>query len=97
VLHILRSNQLVVKPFKCTFAVSQVAFLGHLISASTVAADPDKLKAISDWPPPTNQRQLRGVLSLAGYYRRFVHNYASIAGPPTDLLAKDNFLWSDSA
>jgi Reverse transcriptase (RNA-dependent DNA polymerase)/RNase H-like domain found in reverse transcriptase/Integrase zinc binding domain/Retroviral aspartyl protease len=97
VLHILRSNQLVVKPSKCTFVVSQVAFLGHLISVSTVAADPDKLKAIADWPPPSNQRQLRGFLGLAGYYRRFVHRYASIAGPLTDLLAKDNFLWSDSA
>jgi Reverse transcriptase (RNA-dependent DNA polymerase) len=68
VLHILRSNQLVVKPSKCTFTVSQVAFLSHLISASTVTADLDKLKAISDWPPPTNQRQLRGFLNLAGYY-----------------------------
>ncbi|KAJ4809119.1 polyprotein [Rhynchospora pubera] len=97
VFQILRSNQLVVKPSKCTFAVSQIAFLGHIISASTVAADPDKLKAIADWPTPTTQRQLRGFLGLAGYYRRFVHRYASIAGPLTDLLSKDKFLWSESA
>ncbi|KAJ4780691.1 polyprotein [Rhynchospora pubera] len=97
VFQILRSNQLVVKPSKCTFAVSQIAFLGHIISASTVAADPDKLKAIADWPTPTTQRQLRGFLGLAGYYRRFVHRYASIAGPLIDLLSKDKFLWSESA
>lgn len=97
VFHILRSNQLVVKPSKCTFAVPQVAFLGHIISASKVAANPDKLKAISDWPPPTNQQQLRGFLGLAGYYRHFVHRFASIAGPLTDLLSKDNFLWSNTA
>jgi RNase H-like domain found in reverse transcriptase/Integrase zinc binding domain len=62
-----------------------------------VAADSDKLQAIANWPPPTNQRQLRGFLGLAGYYRRFVHRYAFIVGPLTDLLSKDNFLWSESA
>jgi hypothetical protein len=64
VLHILRANQFVVKPSKYTFAVFQVTFLGHIISALRVAADLDKLKAISDWPPPKNKRHLRGFLGL---------------------------------
>jgi RNase H-like domain found in reverse transcriptase/Reverse transcriptase (RNA-dependent DNA polymerase) len=95
VFQILRDNQLFVKSSKCTFAASDIAFLGHIISAKGVAADPDKLSAVSAWPPPINQRQLRSFLGLAGYYHRFVCHYASIAAPLIDLLTKDGFVWSD--
>ncbi|KAJ3697247.1 hypothetical protein LUZ61_000952 [Rhynchospora tenuis] len=94
VFQILRDNQLFVKSSKCTFAASEIAFLGHIISAVGVAADPSKLSAVSAWPLPTNQRQLRSFLGLTGYYRHFVHHYASIAAPLTDLLTKDGFHWS---
>ncbi|KAJ4795897.1 polyprotein [Rhynchospora pubera] len=94
VFQILHDNQLFVKSSKCTFAASEIAFLGHIISAAGVAADPSKLSAVSTWPPPNNQRQLRSFLGLTGYYRRFVRHYASIAAPLTDLLTKDGFHWS---
>ncbi|KAJ1704458.1 hypothetical protein LUZ63_004237 [Rhynchospora breviuscula] len=87
-------NELFVKSSKCTFAISEIAFLGHIISAVGVAADQSKLSAVSAWPPPNNQRQLRSFLGLAGYYRRFVRHYASIAASLTDLLTKDGFHWS---
>ncbi|KAJ4792481.1 polyprotein [Rhynchospora pubera] len=94
VFQILHDNQLFVKSSKCTFAASEITFLGHIITAVGVTADPNKLSAVSAWPPPKNQRQLRSFLGLAGYYRRFVRHYASIAAPLTDLLTKDGFHWS---
>ncbi|KAJ1704357.1 hypothetical protein LUZ63_004136 [Rhynchospora breviuscula] len=94
VFQILHDNQLFVKSSKCTFAASEIAFLGHIISAVGVAANPSKLSAVSAWPPPNNQRQLRSFLGLTGYYRHFVSHYASIAAPLTDLLTKDGFHWS---
>ena len=94
---LLRQHQLFLKKSKCRFAAAQVEYLGHVISQEGVATDSSKLEAISSWPTPTNLKQLRGFLGLAGCYRRFVRNFGKIAKPLTDLLKKDNFLWSEDA
>jgi hypothetical protein len=56
--------------------------------------DPAKVQAIHDWPQPRSARAVRGLLGLAGYYRKFVHNYGTIAAPLTALL-KEGFTWND--
>jgi hypothetical protein len=91
VLDKLRRHQLFVKRNKCSFATSSVAYLGHVISTAGVAMDPAKVQAIHDWPAPCSARTVRGFLSLAGYYRKFVHNYGAIAAPLTVLLKKEGF------
>jgi hypothetical protein len=59
--------------------------------------NPAKVQAVSAWPQPRSARAVRGVLGLAGYYRKFVQNYGSIAAPLTALLKKDGFSWKDEA
>jgi hypothetical protein len=95
VLEVLRAHDLHVKQSKCSFATETVAYLGHVISADGVAMD--HMRAVSSWPQPRSARGLRGFLGLAGYYRRFIKDFGTIAGPLTQLLKKDAFLWSDTA
>ena len=70
---------------------------GTLISADGVAMDQEKVAAVATWPQPGNVRALRGFLGLAGYYRRFIQDYGSVAAPLTALLKKEAFLWSSAA
>jgi hypothetical protein len=97
VFNLLEQHQFFLKPQKCSFAQTQIGYLGHIVMAGTVSPDPYKVKAIMEWPRPTSLKTLRGFLGLAGYYRKFVRNYASIASPLTSLLKKDDFLWSEEA
>ena len=54
----------------------------------------EKLRAVREWAPPRNLRELRGFLGLCGFYRRFVDHYASITIPLTNLLRKGApFIW----
>ena len=91
---ILRKHELYVKLSKCTFATTQVSYLGHIISDKGVATDPGKIQSVVEWPEPENIKQLRGFLGLTGYYRRFVKDFGPIARPLHDLLKKDNFHWT---
>ncbi|GJS49281.1 ty3-gypsy retrotransposon protein [Tanacetum coccineum] len=86
-------HQFYVKRSKCVFGATTLEYLGHIISGRGVEMDPKKVAAIVNWPVPKTQRQVRGFLGLAGYYRRFIKDYASIAGPLSNLLQKDAFKW----
>ena len=91
VLSELQRQQLFLKRAKCAFASTSVAYLGHVISEAGVAMDPAKVQAILDWPVPRSAQAVRGFLGLAGYYRKFVHNYGTVAAPLTALLKKEGF------
>jgi hypothetical protein len=93
----LRHQQLFVNRTKCVFSAVLVAYLGHVISEAGVAMDPAKVQAIREWPAPRSARAVRGFLGLVGYYRKFIHNYGTIAAPLTALLKKDGFEWSEAA
>jgi hypothetical protein len=79
VLELLTRDQWQVKLSKCQFVRQSIAYLGHVISATGVATDPEKVQSIRDWPIPTDTKQLQSFLGLAGYYRKFVRHFAILA------------------
>ncbi|RVW79535.1 Transposon Tf2-2 polyprotein [Vitis vinifera] len=84
--------EFLVMPFGLTNAPA--TFQSHLVSAKGVAADPNKISAMVEWPTPKSLKELRGFLGLTGYYRRFVEGYGAISWPLTQELKKDAFNWN---
>jgi hypothetical protein len=95
VLGALRKNQFYGKLKKCAFWLSEVVFLGHVINQQGIAVDPRNVAIVVEWKRPSSVSEIRSFLGLAGYYRRFVPNFSSIAKPLTRLLEKGVlFIWS---
>ena len=96
VLHLLRDHQLYAKFSKCKFWLTEVRFLGHVVSASGVSVDPEKVEAVMSRERPKSVFEIRCFLGLAGYYRRFIEDFSRLAAPMTRLTRKEvKFDWDD--
>ena len=70
-------------------------FLGHVISPNGIAPDPAKPSKVEQWPTPTSTTQVKKLLGLATYYRRFVKDFACRAKPSHQLTEKKiAFKWT---
>ena len=95
VLERFRDAGLKLKPNKCHLFAEEVEFLGHLISSEGIRTDPKKTEAIRTWPIPGCLRDVRSLLGLCSYYRRFIYRFAELAKPLHRLTEKDvKFDWT---
>jgi RNase H-like domain found in reverse transcriptase/Reverse transcriptase (RNA-dependent DNA polymerase) len=92
VLKRLRQHRLYAKRSKCEFGVTQLSFLGHIVSAAGLQVDPSKVDTITKWPIPIQVKDIQSFLGLCNYYRRFIHQFAKVTVPLTRLLHK-NVSW----
>jgi hypothetical protein len=96
VLQCLREHKLYGKLSKCSFYQSKIHYLGHVISDKGITMDPTKVKAIMEWPVPTNVPEVRIFIGLAGYYRWFVEGFSKIENLITKLQKKNKkFVWTE--
>ncbi|GJV22190.1 putative reverse transcriptase domain-containing protein [Tanacetum coccineum] len=65
--------------------IPKVQFLGHVIDSKCIHVDPAKIESIKDWASPKNPTEIRQLLGLAGYYRRFIEGFSKIAKSMTKL------------
>lgn len=97
VLNLLKEGGFTLKLEKCKFMHKTIDFLGFEICADGVKPGAQKTNAVSRFPVPLDQRDVRRFLGLASFFRRFIRNFAVVAKPLTSLLKKDStWVWGDS-
>lgn len=97
VLERLIESNLKANAKKCQWLCESVAYLGYTISKEGIATDSDKVKVIVEWPLPEKCGQLGSFLGLAGFYRRFIQNFSTIAKPLQELSngePNDTITWN---
>uniref|UniRef100_A0A3Q2EG98 Gypsy retrotransposon integrase-like protein 1 n=1 Tax=Cyprinodon variegatus TaxID=28743 RepID=A0A3Q2EG98_CYPVA len=98
VLQRLLENRLFVKAEKCEFHKHSVTFLGLILEGGQVRSDPEKIKAVLNWPVPETRRELQRFLGFANFYRCFIRGYSQIAAPLHALTSvKVPFVWNPEA
>jgi hypothetical protein len=81
---------------KSKMMLTEGIVLGHHISGSGMRVDPTKIHIITQIRIPSSQKEVHNFLGHAGYYRRFISNFTSLATPLFKLLSKEaKFNWDD--
>ena len=97
VLNRFRVHNLRMKATNCHFGSISVRFLGHVVSSTGVHTDPQKIDVVSNLSIPRTIEHVRSFLGIAGYYRCFIPNFATIAAPVVSLTKKGKqFCWGDT-
>jgi hypothetical protein len=63
-------------PEKCTILKPEVTFLGHVVSQKGIKPNPDNIAKILSWPAPKNVSEVRQILGMGSYYRRFIKDFS---------------------
>ncbi|XP_073030662.1 uncharacterized mitochondrial protein AtMg00860-like [Primulina eburnea] len=96
VLQTLQSCKLFAKFSKCEFWLENEAFFGHIVSSSGIEVDQEKMAVVKELVEAKNASDIRSFLGLAGYYRKFIQRFFSIAVSLTSLTKKNaKFVWSE--
>lgn len=77
----LECSGLQINPEKCEFGCDEVSYLGYRVNAQGMSTDPKKVESVLSFSSPSNVKDLRCFLGMAGWYRRFIPNFSTIVSP----------------
>jgi Reverse transcriptase (RNA-dependent DNA polymerase) len=90
VLDLLEAESFFLKPSKCKFECSSINYLGIVISNGTISINLTKHDGLATWPEQlATVKQVRSTLGIFSYQWPFIHGFAHIAKPLTELTKKD--------
>jgi len=96
ILELMREHKLFANIRKCIFGAPEIPVLGCLVGKNGVRPDPEKIRAIAEWPVPRSVKDLRKFLDLVNYLHKYSKNSAHLIHPLSQLLRKDViWKWSD--
>ena len=78
-MEILQKYSLSLKLEKCKFEKTSVEYLRVVISHDLVKMDPAKVAGVSEWPTPSNKKEVQSFLGFINFYRRFIEGFSHIA------------------
>ena len=96
VLKRLMDEGLAAEPEKCFFHVTEVDYLGYILSTEGVSISPETVQTIMEWEAPKSVKDVQCFMGFANFYRRFVRNFSGVTKPITDTLRGNtkDFVWS---
>lgn len=101
VLEKLKRANLTINFEKSKFFRKKLKYLGYVVDAYGLHADPEKIEAIVNYPTPKNRKEVRRFLGTASWYRRFIPNFSTLTSPLNKLTSQSKnappFLWSKEA
>ncbi|XP_031350539.1 uncharacterized protein K02A2.6-like [Photinus pyralis] len=76
---------------KCSFGSNQIKLMGHIINEQGIAIDPDRIKAITEFPEPKDKQSLQRFLGIINYVGKFIPNFSAETSILRQLIRKDTF------
>ena len=92
VLQRARERRIKFNKKKMKFRITEVKYIGDVITADGLKPDDSKIKAICDFKTPANKQDVMRLLGMVNYLGKYIPNMATITKPLRDLL-KENIVW----
>ena len=89
VLERARSHKLRLNKEKCKVGMSELHYVGHIISKDGLKIDPEKIRAIIDMPEPTDKAGVQRFLGMVQYVAKFIPNLSELSAPLRRLNESD--------
>lgn len=94
----LRSANLSINVEKSKFCVPEIKYLGYVLTKDGIGTNPEKISAIINYPSPKTVKEIRQLIGMASWYRRFIKGFSEITVPITSLIRKaGKFIWNSEA